>query len=340
MHFGEPQFFWALLALPLFLTLYIRLVLIRRKSIKIFGQESLVAKLLPKVSFDFKPLKAFIALLAYTFLVIALTKPQFGVKLEMVERKGVDVIVALDISKSMLAEDIVPNRLKRAKHEISKLINLLSGDRFGLVVFAGESFVQTPLTLDYGAANLFLDAVTTNWISAQGTDLSGAIKLATKAFPKKSKAGKVLIIISDGEEQQGDASKAAKDAAAAGVTIYTVGVGSENGVPIPVRGKNSSVVYKKDKKGDLVLTKLNPKLLEELAIMGNGKYFSAGVDLNLATIYKEISKMEKSNYGKGKLNRYHEQYQLFLLIALILFLLEFFIPDEIVKEQEWRGRFV
>jgi Ca-activated chloride channel homolog len=340
MRFGAPELFWAFTALPIFVALYIRLMIVRKNSLAKFGEKHLLARLIPKKAFDFRPLKAVLFLVAYSFLVVALTRPKFGLKTEMVERKGVDVMVALDISKSMLAEDIIPNRLKRAKHEIEKLVDLLSGDRFGLVVFAGESFVQTPLTLDYGAAKLFLDAVTTDWISAQGTDLAGAIKQADRSFPKASKAGKVLIVISDGEEQQGDAIAAAKKAATEGMTIYTVGVGSEGGVPIPVKGTGENVKYKKDSEGNLVMTKLNPKLLEEVSILSGGKYFSAGVNLDLTTIYKEISQMEKSDFGMNQQSRYHEQYQLFLLVALILFLLEFFIPDTLKFEQEWRGRFV
>ncbi len=340
MRFGSPEFFWALLALPLFVALYFRLMIVRKKSLTLFGEKKLITRLLPKKAFDFRPLKAVLFLLAYSLLVLALTRPKFGLKLEMIERKGVDVVVALDISKSMLAEDVVPNRLKRAKHEIEKLIDLLSGDRFGLIVFAGESFVQAPLTLDYGAAKLFLDAVNTTWISAQGTDLSGAIKKADRSFTEGTKAGKVLIIISDGEEQQGSAVKAAKEAAKAGVTIYTVGVGSEKGVPIPVKGSGENVKYKKDSEGNLVLTKLNPKLLEEVSLLSGGRYFSAGVNLNLTEIYSEISEMEKSDYGMNQQSNYHEQYQLFLLLALVLFILEFLIPDAIKIEQEWRGRFV
>ena len=340
MRFGQPLWFWAFLALPIIFALYIRLSILREKALNTFAEKKLMNRLLPEESFSFRPLKALLFMLAYSFLVIALTRPQFGVKTEMIERKGVDVIVALDVSKSMLAEDVVPNRLKRAKYEISKMIDLLGGNRIGLIVFAGESFVQSPLTLDYGAAKMFLDAVNTNWISKQGTDLEGAIKLAQKSFPKTNKSSKVLILISDGEEQQGNARLAAEEAAKSGIRIYTIGVGSEEGVPIPVKTSGGNVYYKKDKDGKIVLTKLNPKILEEVAHFGGGKYFSAGTDLDLTTIYKEISQMNKSDFGMGREIHYNEQYQLFLLIALLLFIIEFILPDYIQKKDEWRGRFV
>ncbi len=339
MRFGAPLWFWALTALPIILIIYVRLSLLREKALARFAEAKLMKRLLPEEAFSFRPLKAVLFMTGYFVLVLALTRPQFGVKTEMIERKGVDVMVALDISRSMLAEDVVPNRLRRAKYEIEKMVDLLAGDRVGLIVFAGESFVQTPLTLDYGAAKMFLDAVTTDWVNTQGTDLAGAISLAQKSFPATNNAGKVLIIISDGEEQQGNARAAAEAAAASGVTIYTIGVGSENGVPIPMRKSRDNVSYKKDKSGEMVLTRLNPKILEEVSHFGGGSYFSAGVDLNLTEIYKEIAVMEKSSFGEGRQISYHEQYQIFLLLALILFFADFLLPDYIQKSREWRGRF-
>ncbi len=339
MKFGAPLWFWAFLALPLIFFLYVRLTVLRQRALNRFADANLMRRLLPEESFSFRPLKAILFMIAYAFLVVSLARPQFGVQTEQIERKGVDVIVALDISNSMLAEDVLPNRIRRAKFEIENMIDLLAGDRIGLVVFAGESFVQTPMTLDYGAAKMFLDAVTTDWVNTQGTNLAGAIDMARKSFPTKTGAGKVLIIISDGEEQTGDGKSAAQAAVKEGITIYTIGVGSEKGVPIPVAKSEDNVSYKKDEKGQIVMTKLNPKILEEIAHFGGGSYFAAGVDLNLPEIYKEIAKMEKSSFGEGKQIQYKEQYQLFLLIALLLFLMEFILPDYIQTKKEWRGRF-
>jgi Ca-activated chloride channel family protein len=338
MRFATPDFLWAFLLVPLFILLYILLSAARKGFQKRFGDKIVVEKLIPQEIFNFRPLKSAIFLFAFSLLIIALARPLFGVKSEMVERKGVDVFVALDISVSMLAEDIAPNRIRRAKYEISKLFDMFSGDRVGLIVFAGTSFTLMPLTLDYGVAKMYLESVTTDWISSQGTDLSGAIELARKSF-SKSGASKILIVISDGEEMQGDAVKAAKLAAQDGIVIYSVGVGSESGSPIPEPRGGNTLVYKKDKDSNIVMTRLNPKLLEEIAIATNGKYFSAGIDLNLSEIYKEISNMEKSDFGAAKQIKFNEQYQLFLFLALILFILEFFLPDAIVKKNEWKGRF-
>ena len=340
MHFHNPQLFWAFTFIPMILLLFGLLAWQRKKVLAHFGENALIAKLLPKEAFNLRPLKMALLIGAWSLLIVALTRPLGASKAEMVERKGVDIMVALDISRSMLAEDIIPNRIKRAKHEITKLIDIVAGDRIGLIVFAGESFVQSPLTLDYGAAKLFLDAVNTDWIGTQGTDVAGAIKLAQKSFPPANSSGKVLIIISDGETQQGDAKKAAQEAAQSGITIYTVGVGAEKGVPIPLKKHDDNVTYLKDKNGNAVMTRLDPQFLEEIAIIGGGSYFSAGVDLNLTEIYQKISTLEESSFGMQKTIRYYERYQLFLLFAFILFMIEFFLPDFIKKIETWRGRFV
>jgi Ca-activated chloride channel family protein len=277
-------------------------------------------------------------LLFVFFGVIALTRPQFGVKMELVERKGIDIMVAMDISKSMLAEDVAPSRLERAKFEIARFIDLLKGDRVGLIVFAGESFVQCPLTLDYGAAKMFLNTVNTDWVQLQGTDIAGAINQAVEGFKSKQNKSRVLIILSDGEEHLGDAAEAAKKAAAENVKLYTVGLGSESGVPIPLSKDKSNIVYKKDGEGNLVMTRLNPMMLEKIAIAGNGKYFQAGTTLDLVSIYGEIAKMEKNELGTDRLNIYEEQYQVFLVIALLFILMEFFIPQRGKNIKEWKGR--
>ncbi|MDR0303967.1 MAG: VWA domain-containing protein [Chitinispirillales bacterium] len=338
MCFGSPDFLWAYSLIPFFILLYILFSAMRSNFYRKFGETEVVYRLFPKEYFNFRPLKATIFIFAFSLLIFALARPRFGVKTEMVERKGIDIFIALDISKSMLAQDIAPNRITRAKYEISKLLDMFSGDRIGLIVFAGTSFTQMPLTLDYGAAKMFLESVNTDWISSQGTDLSGAIELARKSFVK-SGVSKVLLIISDGEENQGDAVKSAKLAAQDGIIVHCVGVGSESGSPIPEQKNGNSVVYKKEKNGNIVLTRLNSKTLEEIAIAANGKYFFAGIDLNLQEIYKEISDMKKNDFGTAKQARFNEQYQLFLFIALILFLLEYFLPDAIVKKNEWTGRF-
>jgi Ca-activated chloride channel family protein len=340
MRFGNPHFFWLLFCIPLCIGFFIWAYQQKQRAMRQFADMAFIARLAPFSTLQRQVTKWILFLLFCFFLVIALTRPRFGVQMEMVERKGVDIIVALDISESMLAEDIVPNRLVRAKHEIAKFIDLLRGDRIGIVVFAGESFVQCPLTLDYGAAKMFLDAVETDWITLQGTAVADAIQKSVEAFRSKKKKHKVLIVLSDGEDHEGEAVNAAQTAAKEGVTIYTVGIGSEDGVPIPVRKRSGSVVYKKDTQNNLVMTRLNPMILEEIALEGGGKYFHAGTRLDLSRIYNQIARMEEKDFGMTKLAVFEERYQMFLAVGLFLFLLEFFIPDrKRKKEEQWKGRF-
>jgi Ca-activated chloride channel family protein len=328
-----------LLLIPLLIGFFIWAYQRKQAALARFASLDLIKKLTPDAGLGRQILKWILFLSFFFFLVCALVRPRFGVKMEMMERKGVDVMVALDISKSMLAEDITPNRIERAKHEISKFIDLLKGDRIGLIVFAGESFVQCPLTLDYGAAKMFLDVVTTEWIQLQGTALADAIRQSAKAFKTKDKKHKVLVLISDGEDHEGKAIEAVKDALKEGVRIYTVGIGSESGVPIPLKKRSGNIIYKKDKKGDLVMTRLNSIILEKIALEADGKYFHAGTNLDLTLIYSEIAKMEKKDLGMNKLAVYEERYQIFLLLAMFFLMLEFMIPERVKRKKEWRGRF-
>ncbi len=339
MRFGSPVYFWLLLLLPLLIGFFIWAYQRKQAALARFASLNLIKKLTPTTGLGRQVLKWICFLSFFFYLVLALVRPRFGVKMEMMERKGVDVMIALDISKSMLAEDITPNRIERAKHEISKFIDLLKGDKIGIVVFAGESFVQCPLTLDYGAAKMFLDVVTTDWIQLQGTVLADAIKQSAKAFRSKDKKHKVLVLISDGEDHEGKTIEAVKEAVKEGVRIYTVGIGSESGVPIPLKKGRGNVIYKKDKKGDLVMTRLNSIILEKIALEADGKYFHAGTNLDLTLIYSEIAKMEKKDLGMNKLAVYEERYQIFLFIALFFLILEFIIPERVKRKKEWKGRF-
>jgi len=339
MRIGNPEFFLLLLLIPLLIGFFMWAWQRKQAALRRFAAMKLIGKLAPSAGLSRQVIKWTIFCTALFFMIIALVRPKFGIKMEMIERKGVDVIVALDISESMLAQDITPSRIDRAKHEIAKLIDLLKGDRIGILVFAGESFVQCPLTLDYGAAKMFLDAVGVGWVQVQGTALGDAIRQATEAFRSKSKKHKVLIILSDGEDHQGSAIDEAKKAADEGVIIYTVGIGSENGVPIPMSRGTGDIVYKKDRNGNLVMTKLNPDILDRIARESKGRYFSAVSDIDLSRIYSEISKLEKKDLGSKEMEMYEERYQIFLLIALLLLILEFLIPERIRRKHEWKGRF-
>jgi Ca-activated chloride channel homolog len=339
MHFGNPELFLLLLLIPLFIGFFLWAYQRKKAALARFAETKFMAKLSSGASFSRQVIAWTLFVVFFLFLVLALVRPRFGVKMELFERRGVDLMVALDISESMLAEDIAPNRLERAKHEISKLFDLLKGDRAGLIVFAGESFVQCPLTLDYGAAKMFLDAVSTGWVQVQGTALGDAIKQATEAFRSKAHKYKVLVLITDGEDHEGSAVEAARAAAAEGVIVYTVGVGSESGVPIPVSKGGGTVIYKKDKDGNLVMSRLEPMTLEKIAIEGHGKYFHAGTDLDLSRIMAEIERMEKKELGSSRLNIYEERYQIFLFVALLLLIAEFFIPERARRKEAWKGRF-
>jgi Ca-activated chloride channel family protein len=339
MRFGSVHYLWLLLCIPLLVGFFIWSYQRRQAALRSFASPALIKRLSESARLS-RLITRWVMFLAFAFfLIFALARPRFGVKSEMVERKGVDIIIALDISQSMLAEDVTPGRLERAKFEIGRFLDLLKGDRIGVVVFSGEAFVQCPLTLDYGAAKMFLNAVDPSWIQMPGTVFAEAIRVATDAFHSKARKYKVLIIISDGEDHQGEALEAAKKAAEEGIKIYTVGIGSQSGVPIPLSKGGGNVVYKKDREGNLVMTRLNSLLLEKIALEGNGAYFHAGTTLDLAQIYGEISKMEKKQFGLNKMTVYEERYQIFLFMALLFLLVEFFIPERVKKRAEWKGRF-
>ena len=339
MRFGNPEYFMMLLALPVialfFLWVYRRRVL----ALARFAAAPLIRKLNTAAGPSRYILKCTFFCLFFMFAVFALVRPMFGVRMEMVERKGVDIMIALDISHSMLAQDLVPNRLERAKLEIRRFINLLKGDRVGLIIFAGESFVQCPLTLDYAAANMMLQAVSVDWVQVQGTALADVIRQGTKALGGTNRKHRVMIILSDGEDHEGNVVEAAREAAREGVIIYTIGIGSESGVPIPMNRGGTNVVYKRDRAGNLVMTRLNPVVLEKIAIETGGKYYHAGTNLDLTRIYNDISRMEKTEFGMSKATVHEEQYQFFLLIAIIFILIEFFISERARKKEVWKGRF-
>ncbi|HMD67902.1 MAG TPA: VWA domain-containing protein [Chitinivibrionales bacterium] len=338
MRFGNTAFFWLMFCIPMLAGLFILAHQWKKAALLRFAAPDLMRRLTPEKLLQQQVLKWVLFTGFVFFAVIALAQPRFGVKTEVVERKGVDVIVALDISRSMLAEDIAPNRLERAKLEIAKLIDLLRGDRVGIVVFAGESFIQCPLTLDYGAAKMFLSVITTEWVQTQGTAIDQAINQSVEAFRAQKSKSRVLIILSDGEENEGDAASAAAKAALLGVKIYTVGLGAEGGAPIPLNKGKGNISYKKDAAGNLVMTRLNPLMLEKIAGEGHGRYFHAGTALDMPAIYGEITKLEKNELGTDRMNIFEEQYQVFLAIALFFLLLEFLVPEVVKSKQQWKGR--
>jgi len=303
-----------------------------------FGNLEILKKLSRNTSRGRQVAKISLILGALFFFILALARPQIGSKIEQVKREGVDVIVAMDVSKSMLARDIAPSRLDKAKHEVENFIDRLRGDRIGLIAFAGDAFVQCPLTLDYGAAKIFLDILSPDLIPTPGTAIGKAIGKAIEAFDQQERKHKVLVLITDGEDHGEDAMKYAEEAERQGIVIYTVGIGSPEGQPIP---ETETGGFKKDRSGQVVISKLDEFTLEKIALQTNGKYYRAtsGED-ELDKIYAEIAGMEKKELGSFQFSQFEDRFQYFLAIGLILLLIEFLLPERVSVKQEWRGRFM
>ena len=310
------------------LSIYFILVFRRkRKLLHRFGDPLIMEKMTAGVRRTVIRSKPVLLVLAVLFLVIVLARPQFGIKEEELKREGVDILVALDTSLSMDAQDVQPSRLLKAKNEITRLIDMLEGDRIGLIAFAGDSFVQCPLTLDYGAARLFLDIIDTGIIPTPGTSLTSAIKTASNAFSKKERKYKVLILFTDGEGHQGNPIETVQNAAEEGIRIYCVGMGSPKGEPIPVLDKSGKKTgYKKDSKGNVVMSQLDEATLQKIALMSGGRYYRATPEESgLEAIYKDIRKMEKKELSSRQFTQYEDRYQIFLAVALVLLFIEAFL---------------
>lgn len=341
IRFDNQIYLHLLWLIPLLILFYVMVFKWKKHALSRFGNLELVQKLTQSISKNRQILK--IALLISTMLcmILSLAKPQVGTKLEQVKREGVNVIVALDVSLSMKAEDIKPNRLEKAKHAVGKFLDLLEGDRVGLIAFAGEAFVQCPLTLDYGAAKMFLDIMDTDLIPTPGTAIGEAILLATKTFEQRERKHKVLLLITDGEDHAGEPLKAAEIAEKEGVVIYTVGIGSVSGVPIPLYNKSGrNLGFKKDREGQVVTSKLDELTLEKIALQTGGKYFRAtGSESELSKIYDEIAKMEKTELASLKFSQYEDRYQYLLIFAILFLIFEIFISERKKVKILWQGRF-
>jgi Ca-activated chloride channel family protein len=327
IRFEHIEFFYGFIAIPVFFFIYYIYRSWRRKKLRQIGDLNLIKNLIPNYTGS-KPFYKFLLLiLAYSALVVALTNPQIGTKMEEVKRQGVEIIIALDVSNSMLSEDIKPNRLERAKQEILKLIDNLQNDRISLIVFAGKSFTQLPLTTDYSAAKLMVSITNTDLISTQGTAIGSAIDLAEESFTKDNTKNKVLLIISDGENHEDDAVASAKKAADKGIVIYTFGMGSLNGAPIPIYKNGNVSGFMKDKSEQIIITKLNPQILQELSDIGNGDFFTAD-QMDLTALIEKIGKMDKQEFGTKMFTDYENRFQIFLGLALFLMLVEFIISEK------------
>lgn len=329
MRFAEPYNFSLLIGL-VFLALFVFWALARKKKLLArFSDIPLVMKNAPFISFARQRSKALTLLLAMALVVLALARLQFGTHLELMQREGIDIIVAVDLSNSMMASDLKPNRLEKAKQELRGIIDRLRGDRIGLVAFAGEAIVQCPLTLDYAAALFLLGAMDQTTVGVQGTSLSSAIEAAARSFSQTEKKHKVLLLLTDGEDHEGGAVETAEDARSQGIKIYTVGIGNPAGEPIPIRDRQGNQVgFRKDREGEVIITRLDEITLQKIALVTGGKYYHATAgEIELDRIFDEISAMEKKELEGTLITRYDDRFQWPLLFAIILVVAEFFVSE-------------
>ena len=323
MKFANPEFLYLLIVLPLLLAVYIYSNYRRLKNLKEYGDTELLKNLMPDVS-SYRPgIKFWLSMFAIAFLIVVLARPQFGSKKETVTRQGIETVIALDISNSMLAEDIAPNRLEKAKNIISKLIDKFENDKVGLIVFAGDAFVQLPITYVFISAKMFLESITPSLISRQGTDIGAAINLAMKSFTPNEEVGKAIIVITDGENHEGGAEDAAKAASEKGIAVYMLGVGTADGAPIPTGNANE---YRKDKDGNIVMTRLNEEMSQNIARAGNGAYIRVDNTNNAQKLLqKEIDKLAKADVTSEVYTEYNEQFFHVAWIVLLLLIIDILV---------------
>ncbi len=334
--FEHIEYLYALLLIPFFSVLFILYNTWKKRAVRRFGDWDVIAQLMPLLSGKKQVLKFIILMLSIGFLIIGLANPQIGSKLEKVQRKGADLVIALDVSNSMLSQDIRPDRLTRAVQGISKLIDRLEGDRLGIVVFAGKAYVQLPITTDYSAAKMFLSTISTQMVPSQGTAIGDAIELAIQSF-KEDERSKAIIIITDGENHEGNVLEAAQLATEKGIKIFTIGMGSPEGSPIPLLDNSGRQTgYKTDKQGQTIVSKLDETTLQQLASAGNGIYVRASTGQDgLSRILDEINALEKQEIETRMFSEYEGRFQYFLAVSLFLLILEFIIPE---RKSRWADK--
>lgn len=332
--FAAPHYLLFLLLIPFFFLGMGLWLWGRRRRLRRFGDEALVNELMPSWSRGKLWVRTVLLSLAFFFFVIGLSRPQIGAKLKEHKIKGAEIMIVLDVSNSMLAQDYSPDRLERAKLAISRITDKLKDDRIGLIVFAGTSFVQLPITSDYVSAKMFLNSISTESIPIQGTAIGDAISTAVRGFSAQSEHSRAIIVITDGENHEDDAVAAAKQAAEAGIKVYTIGVGSADGQPIPMNGE-----LLKDKDGNIVVTRLDEETLRKVASAGGGAYVHAGNDeFGLTPIISDIRKMEDEEYNSVVFEEYNEQFMYFLGIALVFFVLEMLVGGRRARRHLFEGK--
>ena len=329
--FHNPEYLYLLILIPVLIVIMVLNSRMTKKKLRAAGEKHLIKGLIPEFSFFRKNLKFFFQLMAFMLMTLILARPQFGSRLEEIKKEGVEVIIALDVSNSMLAEDIQPNRLERAKQAISSLVDRLQNDKIGLIVFAGDAYTQLPVTTDYVSAKMFLSSISPGIVPKQGTSLASAINLGVSSFSPAMDESKALIIITDGENHEEDPVPLAEQASEKGVVIHTIGIGSSSGVPVPVVN-NGRRDYLKDNEGNTVITRLDENILKEIAFATGGKYVRASnTNIGLNTIFNEISSMKQQELEGTMYTEYDDQFQ--VLVALVLFLL---VVDVTIMERRNR----
>lgn len=325
----EKIWFWLLLIIPVIIVFFLLLQLWKRYVQNKFISKQMLKKLSPNKSL-FKPiLKLIVLCLAFVCLIIAMVNPKIGTKLETIKREGVDIVFAVDVSKSMLAEDIAPNRLEKSKQLVTQIINNLASDRIGIIAYAAKAFPQLPITTDYAAAKMFLQSMNTDMLSSQGTAIDQAIQLARTYYDDDEQTNRVLIIISDGEDHNNIASSVAKEASEEGIRIFTIGVGDINGGPIPIKRNGIVLNYKKDNQGETIITRLNEETLKSIASEANGEYINGSNTNQVVEKIRDIlNKMNKKEFEAKQFAEYKDQFQWFLGLGLFFLFVDIFLLEQ------------
>ena len=325
--FEYPTYLYLLILVPILLGIYLYSNYRRRKAIQEFGDPVLMAELMPEVSKYRPDIKFALLLIAVALFAFLLARPQFGTKQETVKRQGVEAIIAMDISNSMLAQDIQPSRLEKAKRIVSQLVDKMENDKIGMVVFAGDAYTQLPITSDYISAKMFLETINPGLISRQGTAIGAALKLACSSFTPQEGVGKTIILITDGENHEGGAEEAAKEASDKGIQVNVLGIGSPEGSPIPTQ--ESSNQYWRDSEGNVVITRLNETMCQNLAKLGNGIYARVDNTNNAQkAVESEINKLAKADTETKIYTEYNEQFQVIAWLILLLLIAEIILLEK------------
>ena len=330
--FESEIWLYVLLVIPALLLVFWFNARWRKKVLKQLGDANILQNLMPTLSTVLPRWKRLLFTLGLVFVLVGMANPQIGTKYEEVKREGFELMICLDVSNSMLAEDLTPNRLERAKQAISRLVDRLKNDKIGIVVFAGEAYIQLPMTVDHSAAKLFLRSIDTDVVSTQGTAIGKAVELAMSSFSTNSKANKSIIVITDGENHEDDALNQAAAAVEEGIKVHTIGIGSLDGTPIPMYKRGRMLGYRKDREGNTVVTKLNETMLQQIAASGEGTYVRANNSrTGLNALMDELEGMEREEFDSKMFTSYEDRFQYFIAVALLLLLIEVLLPSRKLK---------